>query len=447
MTGHDDFDRALAGWFAADAQSPAPAGDFDHVIDATRRRRPRPAWLAGPGSDWVGDTPAPGTRSRAFPIQRPATPWPSALLLLLVALSLVGGAILVGARLIQPSPPPPGHLGHLAFALDGDIYVADWDGNSRVRIADGAPGGTGECQSFGIEGSIWSPDGRHLAYRSSWGDACRGTVYIDDPEGHTLASFPGTGWLVSWSPDSTKVATWVDWSQTIGVYRIDGVRQALLTLPSGYTVMGDLDPLWSPDGTSLLINLGPASNLSSAGVWELPIDGGAPRQMPADDPRSSYWVGYSRDGARVAVFDISDRVNGNFSSLVVAAADGTERRVLIEAEGGGPRWPPLWSPANDLIAFSWNRDIGSDTAPSDDLRVVDLASGRVTTLASDRSMRPLSFSPEGDRILFSRTDAADVSSLWSVNVDGSNDRLIVGGARWGDWQWLPGDAARETGAP
>jgi len=50
MIGHDDFDRTLADWFEADARSPVPAGGLDRVIDATRRRRPRPAWLADLGS-------------------------------------------------------------------------------------------------------------------------------------------------------------------------------------------------------------------------------------------------------------------------------------------------------------------------------------------------------------------------------------------------------------
>jgi hypothetical protein len=54
MTGHDDFDRTLAGWLEAEAVSPAPAGDVERALDATRRRRPRPAWLARPGSHWVG---------------------------------------------------------------------------------------------------------------------------------------------------------------------------------------------------------------------------------------------------------------------------------------------------------------------------------------------------------------------------------------------------------
>ena len=49
-------------------------------------------------------------------------------------------AILVGARLVQPSPLPTGRLGHLAYGLDGDIFVADWDGRNPIRIADGPPG-------------------------------------------------------------------------------------------------------------------------------------------------------------------------------------------------------------------------------------------------------------------------------------------------------------------
>ena len=141
MTGHDDFDRTLAGWFEADALSPAPADGLDRVLDATRRRRPRPAWLAGPGSHWVGEAQTVGSSSGARSLPRLGLRWSTALILLLVIAALLGGAILVGARLFQPPPLPTGRLGHLAYGLDGDIYVADWDGTNPVRIADGAAGG------------------------------------------------------------------------------------------------------------------------------------------------------------------------------------------------------------------------------------------------------------------------------------------------------------------
>ena len=74
---------------------------------------------------------------RAFP--RLGMRWSTALLLILVVAALLGGAVLVGARLFQHSPLPAGRLGQLAYGLDGDIYLADWDGKHPVKIADGTP--------------------------------------------------------------------------------------------------------------------------------------------------------------------------------------------------------------------------------------------------------------------------------------------------------------------
>lgn len=435
MTGHDDFDRTLAGWFEADALAPAPAGDLERVLDATRRRRPLPAWLAGLGGRWVGDA------QNAGSMWRVDRRWSMALILLLVG-ALIGGAILVGARLFQPSPLPAGRLGHLAYGLDGDIYVADWDGRNPVRVADGLPGfGPAACGSNWGEGPIWSPDGRHFAYRSAAGDRCAGTVVITDPATKSVASFLGTGWLVSWSPDSTRVASWVDLGQTIGVYGFDGARQALLTLPPGHAVEGDYDPVWSPDGRSLLIRLAPPR---PSEVWELPVDGGTPRPVPTDDPRSHWDASYSRDGSRVAFND------GGY--LVVADADGGQRRLLAQAGDS-----IVWSPTGDRVAFTWGFD---SSEPPGNLRVMDVANGNVWEVPGGQ---PIGFSPEGDRILYSQTGRnretnRDESTLWSVNVenfridDGSNGRSLytgdlyqfdtqqlVTGTSWGDWQWQPAD--------
>ncbi|MDQ4131565.1 MAG: hypothetical protein M3133_11355, partial [Actinomycetota bacterium] len=143
----------------------------------------------------------------------------------------------------EPSPtsasqPERGQKDALAYGVDGDIYVADWDGSNPVRIADGRP--ANECGEhwggeYWGEGPIWSPDGRYLAYRrTNCPDDPWGGVVISDPEGNVIAEFPGFGWDISWSPDSTRVAVWASYGpegQTIGVYGLDGVRQALLTMP------------------------------------------------------------------------------------------------------------------------------------------------------------------------------------------------------------------------
>ena len=54
MTSRDDFDRTLADWFEAEALPPVPTDALARVDDGTRRRLPRPAWLASLGSHWVG---------------------------------------------------------------------------------------------------------------------------------------------------------------------------------------------------------------------------------------------------------------------------------------------------------------------------------------------------------------------------------------------------------
>ncbi len=280
-----------------------------------------------------------------------------------------------------PVAPTLGSLGRLAYEMDGDIYVADADGSNPVRIADGAaPGVDGDCPGYWVEGPLWSPDGRYLAYRGHGGDTATTdcwdrTVNISDAAGHRLASFPGEGWAISWSPDSTRVAAWIDFygDPTLGIYGLDGERQALLAVPPELTALGDVDPVWSADGTSLLLPLG--------GV--VPVDGSPPRKLPADDPRSLWNATYSPDGADVAYI--------TEDGLAVAAGDGSQARVLVpgcvEGYQAGP--PGLaWSPTGDRIAFAFEpceppRDMSSQAT---ELSIVDVASGTVVSLA--RYQRP-----------------------------------------------------------
>ncbi len=321
-----------------------------------------------------------------------------------------------------PATHPHASLGRLAYGLNGDIYLADWDGRNPVRIADGVPDGDAACGQYRVDGSIWSPDGRYLAYRGAkagGGGSCQGTVNISDASGRLVASFPGSGWLISWSPDSTRVATWVDLGRAIGIYGLDGARQARLSLPDGLMAPGDFDPVWSPDGSSLEVPFG----------VEIPVDGSTPLRLPADDPRWQWKVTHSPDGAHVAYIS-----RDSDSSLVVAAADGSNPRVLIPTGAENP----VWSPTGDRIAFDSATGVGTtDMGPATELRVVDVARGTVTSLAGKGgadALRVITFSPEGDRMLFSRTDAKGVSSLWSVHADGSYPQLVVAGTDSGDWE-------------
>jgi hypothetical protein len=131
MSGND-IDRTLADWFKADALAHAPPDGVERALVGARRRTPRPGWLAGPGSHWVGDTVWPSSGSAT--LGRTGLRTSTALLLLLLVLALVSGAVLVGARLLQPAPSTvPPAADQLVLSLDSSRE----GGNDLAVYADG----------------------------------------------------------------------------------------------------------------------------------------------------------------------------------------------------------------------------------------------------------------------------------------------------------------------
>jgi Tol biopolymer transport system component len=314
----------------------------------------------------------------------------------------------------QAPPAPAVASGALVYTSEGDIYVADPDGANVVAITDiGAI--DDECPGdIGYDGVSWSPDGRYIASMIS---ECPGvdtvtTVVIMDPSGNVTARFPTQGRWIAWSPDSTRVAGWDEYARSIGIYGIDGRRQTQIALPPGWKP-GDLGELaWVPGGASLIVD-----------QFEVPLDGGTPRELPFPVVRP---VAYSPDGSQVAY--------ATRHALTVARPDGSEPREVF----GGESYGETWSPTGELIAVA--ADAPGDPSALNQLHVVDVATGSSTLLFEGErrtSCVVIGFSPEGDRILFMRLGGAnevDPGSLWSVGVDGSDARLVVAGTIDGAWR-------------
>lgn len=98
MTAQRDLDRMLGAWFGTEAAPAPPAEPLALVLKGTRAIRPRPSLIAGIGSNWIAGQSTRGLASGTFGLRRAVT----IALVALLALALVGGAILVASRLLAP---------------------------------------------------------------------------------------------------------------------------------------------------------------------------------------------------------------------------------------------------------------------------------------------------------------------------------------------------------
>ena len=374
----------------------------------------------------------------------------------LVALLLAATAISVGSRLTEH--PLTG--GQLVYAMNDDIYLADQDGAHPRKVADGVPwidgAGGGPSYGLGDGGPAWAPDGRHFLFFDQQGAADQLTGHIADASGTVIASIPNIWLDATWSPDSTRIEAWTGGSPSIGsteisIFGIDGALQGSIQLPDGYVRSEESPGFWAPDGRSVYARLGGNGTTS---VWQLPIDGSTPRHLAADDPRAN--GSFAHDGSRLAF--VSDWIVS--PTLFVSNIDGTDPRALVvgqtsfastlDANHKTTVWPGglTWSPDDRQIAFAWVRS-NLETPLDSELRIVDVATGSVHTVIAglqDNGLAAafqaangpglLGWSPAGDRLLFEGPDQKG-SSLWSINTDGTDRRLLVDGADSGEWQPVP----------
>jgi Tol biopolymer transport system component len=358
-----------------------------------------------------------GRRSATRSADRPRLVW--AIVAVALVAALAAAAALVGGRLIEGPPT----AGLLAYSLNDDIYLADQDGAHPRKVADGVPwidAGGGPSYLFGDGGPAWAPDGRHFLYFDMQGAPAQLTGHIADASGHVVASIPNIWVDATWSPDSTRIEAWTGGSAWIGttqisIYGLDGALQESLPLPAGYVRFREHPGSWAPDGRSVYVR----PNISE--IWQLPVEGSAPRRLAQDDliARSHGDVRFSPDGSRMV---------GNVAgTLFVANADGTDPRAVVPAGASSP----IWSPTGTQLAYVWSFDGGTY-----DIRVVDIASGTDRTVVTGLQVNGLGllgWSPAGDRLLFAGLDQKG-SSLWSINADGTDRKLLVPGATGGAWQ-------------
>ena len=242
QSGMTDFERFVASWLEDDGPQDVRAELVEAgIVGARNSRQHRGLEGAVFGS---GAWPRPRSVGRSLPLQRLT-------IVLVILLAAAAAAVLIGGLIRLPSPvEPPGRVDHLAYSVDGDIYLADPDGRNPIRIADGT-------ENSGFGEVSWSPDGRHMSLD---GD---GNVDVVDLTGRIVFSTPGC--CSAWSPDGKLIVILVSFgggggppdAQSGGAefVIVDAEGTVRSSLPAGVgspNFLGSgVDIHWTPDGRSI----------------------------------------------------------------------------------------------------------------------------------------------------------------------------------------------------
>jgi len=288
------------------------------------------------------------------------------------------------------------------------------------------------------ESVIWkssAPDVAYVNYAGSVTAIGAGTAVISVRS--TDARYPSAATAritvnPATTPEGAIVFTFCDFdSGPCGLYAVDpdGSNGRMLTGDS------ELDPVWSPDGTSIAFRSGRGCNWATStchfDLYVMKADGSGVRGDGSGLRRLTTFSGldvrgmsWSPDGSRIVFAGAVLPTNlSSREALYVVNADGSGLRLLVSGPPGTSASSPEWSPDGSRIAY--NVVLGDTSAinivhadGSNDIRISRPS-------ASRGDLRPR-WSPDGKRIAFMRSwldkavDYGVQSQVFVMDADGSN---------------------------
>ncbi len=302
---------------------------------------------------------------------------------------------------------------------------------------------------------VWSPDGRRLAFtRSVDGTGSLHVAPVDGPgETITLCTRPEAVEDPVWSPDGGRIAfasreraaRYTDgdddrarpprridrlFSRLDGTgWTIDRPRGVFVTAADGSSVPVPVaagphdhgEPVWSPDGTHLIVSATrqPGGDLDlRAELYRLDPTGRAEPQAITTGPRSYSHPAFSADGGRIAAL-VDDPHLVPTHAQVVVLADRKERVVSAALDRQCAPYPgaraPLWQGEDLLFPIEDHGDVHVYRVPADGSRppLLELGDTRAVT----------AFDAAGGTFAFVASTPTERPELFVRDADGTERRL------------------------
>jgi dipeptidyl aminopeptidase/acylaminoacyl peptidase len=242
-------------------------------------------------------------------------------------------------------------------------------------------------------------------------DGCGVPTYVAGirPNGKGLRNL-GLFTPVRWSPDGQSLV--YAWNGSIIVHRLAGSVDRFLTNPHGKVFGGDRDPVWFPDGHTILFVRG---DQPAASLWTVDASGRGARRL-ARAPSGAMLPDVSPDGRRIIYAD-------QYGYVRLVRSDGTGGRSI--GRSGPTGFEARWSPDGKQVAF-----VGG----AGKLQVLTLAGGAVHEVhAGDDQPGAFAWSPDGRWLAVSEehdydcgdpTDPCSRDELWIAAATGHASRRI-----------------------
>lgn len=356
---------------------------------------------------------------------------PAVLIRLTILIGLITTALLAVALVVGHSQPEPQQLTYTAFFSRHaynvmDMYSLDVDRWLSARLTPGN----------GIyEDSMWSPDGKYMAYIQETSSEQR--LYVMDATTHNVTGFGGHVYvsLIGWSPDSRYVAfQTVDYSAArVNLADVTNRDAFPINLPN--IANGRL--FWTVGSDHILY-------IIENGIQQDTLYGLEPACRPLDAPCGGYKIAdlpfnylaparalyeWSPDGETLV---LSGDADYQLDVYALKLTCPPQARCIAQVERltntVQDETAPTWSPTGDEIAY---------VADHTGVAIFNVASRAQRQIYSgDRAIRWIEFSPDGRWISVWSTDKRTDYIAYIELVDtltGSVHALADGGLS----HWFP----------